>query len=83
MAALWRHLADTADVAGRLWDHWLSPAVRRRIADELPGGNADARTLAIWIAGYTTSARPPRPSPARRTRWPSGCVTMGSDTTGT
>ncbi|RQX12633.1 CRISPR-associated helicase Cas3' [Micromonospora arida] len=48
---LWRHLADSADVAGRLWDHWLSPAVRRRIADELPGGDADARTLAVWIAG--------------------------------
>ncbi|MEV1073902.1 CRISPR-associated helicase Cas3' [Micromonospora parva] len=48
---LWRHLADTADVAGRLWDHWLSAAVRRRIADELPGGDADARTLAVWIAG--------------------------------
>jgi len=48
---LWRHLADSADVAGRLWDHWLSPAVRRRIADELPGGDADARTLAVWLAG--------------------------------
>ncbi|ROO52782.1 CRISPR-associated Cas3 family helicase [Micromonospora sp. Llam0] len=48
---LWRHLADTADVAGQLWDHWLGPAVRRRIADELPGGDADGRTLAVWIAG--------------------------------
>ncbi|GAA1791229.1 CRISPR-associated helicase Cas3' [Planosporangium flavigriseum] len=48
---LWRHLADSVDVAGRLWDHWLSPAVRRRIADELPGGDADGRTLAIWLAG--------------------------------
>ncbi|MER7418497.1 CRISPR-associated endonuclease Cas3'' [Micromonospora peucetia] len=48
---LWRHLADTADVAGRLWDHWLSTAVRQRIVDELPGGDADARTLAVWIAG--------------------------------
>ncbi|MBO4208855.1 CRISPR-associated helicase Cas3' [Micromonospora echinofusca] len=48
---LWRHLADTADVAGQLWDHWLSPAARRRIADELPGGDTDARTLAVWIAG--------------------------------
>ncbi|WKU07292.1 CRISPR-associated helicase Cas3' [Micromonospora sp. HUAS LYJ1] len=48
---LWRHLADAADVAGRLWDHWLSPAVRRRIADELPGGDPDARTLAVWLAG--------------------------------
>ncbi|MFF4810993.1 CRISPR-associated helicase Cas3' [Micromonospora chersina] len=48
---LWRHLADSADVAGRLWDHWLSPAVRRRISDELPAGDRDARTLAIWLAG--------------------------------
>ncbi|MEV0609520.1 CRISPR-associated helicase Cas3' [Polymorphospora rubra] len=48
---LWRHLADSADVAGQLWDHWLGRAVRRRIADELPGGDADARTLAVWIAG--------------------------------
>ncbi|MEQ4299939.1 CRISPR-associated endonuclease Cas3'' [Plantactinospora sp. B6F1] len=48
---LWRHLADTADVAGALWDHWLGRAVRHRIADELPGGDADGRTLAVWIAG--------------------------------
>lgn len=48
---LWRHLADSADVAGRLWDHWLSPAVRRRIADELPAGDRDGRTLATWLAG--------------------------------
>src|SRR5690348_10196574 len=48
---LWRHLADTADVAGQLWDHWLGRATRRRIADELPGGDADARTLAVWLAG--------------------------------
>ncbi|WFE59286.1 CRISPR-associated helicase Cas3' [Micromonospora sp. WMMD712] len=48
---LWRHLADTADVTGELWDHWLGRAVRRRVADELPGGDADARTLAVWIAG--------------------------------
>ncbi|GID27486.1 CRISPR-associated helicase Cas3' [Paractinoplanes brasiliensis] len=48
---LWRHLADSADVAGRLWEHWLSPAVRRRIAGELPGGDSDGRTLAAWLAG--------------------------------
>ncbi|GHJ47253.1 CRISPR-associated helicase/endonuclease Cas3 [Catellatospora sp. TT07R-123] len=48
---LWRHLADSADVAGRLWDHWLSPAVRRRIARELPAGDADGRILARWLAG--------------------------------
>ncbi len=44
---LWRHLADSADVAGRLWDDWLSPAVRHRITDEV----ADGRTLAVWLAG--------------------------------
>ena len=27
------------------------PAVRHRIADELPGGEADGRTLAVWLAG--------------------------------
>ncbi|MFY1670224.1 CRISPR-associated helicase Cas3' [Plantactinospora sp. WMMB334] len=48
---LWRHLADAADVAGELWDHWLGRAVRHRIADELPGGDADGRTLAVWVAG--------------------------------
>ncbi|ROT31159.1 CRISPR-associated helicase Cas3' [Micromonospora sp. HM5-17] len=48
---LWRHLADTADVAGQLWDHWLGRAVRHRVADELPGGDADGRTLAVWLAG--------------------------------
>jgi CRISPR-associated endonuclease/helicase Cas3 len=48
---LWRHLADSADVAGQLWDHWLSPTVRRLIADQLPAGAADGRTLAVWLAG--------------------------------
>jgi CRISPR-associated helicase Cas3/CRISPR-associated endonuclease Cas3-HD len=48
---LWRHLADSADVAGHLWDDWLSPAVRRRIADELPGGDKGGRMLAVWLAG--------------------------------
>ena len=48
---LWRHLADAADVAGRLWDDWLGPAVRRLVAAELPGGDADGRTLAVWLAG--------------------------------
>ncbi|MER7461150.1 CRISPR-associated helicase Cas3' [Micromonospora sp. NPDC126480] len=48
---LWRHLADTADVAGQLWDHWLGRAARNRIVDELPAGDADGRTLAVWLAG--------------------------------
>lgn len=48
---LWRHLADAAGVAARLWDDWLSPTVRRLIAAELPGGDTDGRILATWLAG--------------------------------
>lgn len=78
---LWRHLADAADVAGWLWDHWLSPAVRRRIGDELPGGDADGRTLAAWLAGVHDVGKATPLSPARRAAWPSECVTAASDTT--
>lgn len=48
---LWRHLADAADVAGQLWDEWLSATVRARIGRELPDGDRDARTLVTWLAG--------------------------------
>jgi CRISPR-associated endonuclease/helicase Cas3 len=48
---LWRHLADSADVAARLWDTWVSTAVTSRIAGELPGGAADGRLLVRWLAG--------------------------------
>lgn len=48
---LWRHLADSADVAGRLWDQWLPGAVRERIARELPEGLSDGRRLVRWLAG--------------------------------
>lgn len=48
---LWRHLADSAGVAGRLWDFWLPAAVRQRISRELPGGDQDGRRLVRWLAG--------------------------------
>ncbi|TDQ53218.1 CRISPR-associated helicase Cas3' [Actinorugispora endophytica] len=47
---LWRHMADSAAVAGRLWDEWLPLSVRRLVADALPGGADDARWLAVWLA---------------------------------
>lgn len=47
---LWRHMADSAAVAGRLWDEWLPRQVRRLIAAALPGGEDDARRLAVWMA---------------------------------
>lgn len=46
-----QHLIDAADVAGELWDHWLSPNVRRVISDCLPGGEEDGRRLVRWSAG--------------------------------
>ncbi|MCU1613187.1 MAG: CRISPR-associated helicase Cas3 [Frankiales bacterium] len=48
---LWRHLDDTAAVAGRLWDEWLPASVRRVIAAAVDGDEARARRLAVWLAG--------------------------------
>ncbi|MFJ4518308.1 CRISPR-associated helicase Cas3' [Streptomyces sp. NPDC088816] len=44
-------MEDSAAVAGRLWDGWLPLSVRRLIAGALPGGEADARRLVVWLAG--------------------------------
>ncbi|WP_406360615.1 CRISPR-associated helicase Cas3' (plasmid) [Streptomyces sp. NBC_01544] len=48
---LWRHMEDSAAVAGLLWDMWLPASVRKLIASALPGGEQDARRLAVWLAG--------------------------------
>lgn len=47
---LWRHLADSAAVAGLLWDEWLPASVRSviragRLSEE------EGRTILIWLAG--------------------------------
>jgi CRISPR-associated helicase Cas3/CRISPR-associated endonuclease Cas3-HD len=47
---LHQHLDDTAAVAGQLIDHWVSPQVLDRIAQDLPDGVAGVRTLACWLA---------------------------------
>ncbi|MEV6601061.1 CRISPR-associated endonuclease Cas3'' [Actinoplanes sp. NPDC051346] len=47
---LWRHLADSADVAGLLWDRWLPRTVRDRVSSELPAAE-DGRRLVCWLAG--------------------------------
>lgn len=47
---LYRHMADSAFVAARLWDEWLPPQVRGLIASVLPHGESDARLLAVWLA---------------------------------
>ncbi|GAA1873460.1 HD domain-containing protein [Asanoa iriomotensis] len=41
---LWRHLADSADVAGHLWDHWLSASVRR-LVEAKPSEDTAAKEL--------------------------------------
>jgi CRISPR-associated endonuclease Cas3-HD len=47
---LHQHLTDTAGVARRLIDEWVSPQVVRRIARDLRGGHEDVRTVATWLA---------------------------------
>ncbi|KOG07707.1 CRISPR-associated helicase/endonuclease Cas3 [Streptomyces viridochromogenes] len=48
---LWRHMEDSAAVAGLLWDRWLPANVRALISEALPGGERDGRRLAVWLAG--------------------------------
>lgn len=48
---LWRHMEDSAAVAGLLWDQWLPRSTRNLIAAELPGAAYDARRLVVWMAG--------------------------------
>ncbi|MGW8712625.1 CRISPR-associated helicase Cas3' [Streptomyces sp. NPDC055753] len=48
---LWRHMEDSAAVAGLLWDQWLPVGVRKLIGEALPQGEPDARALAVWLAG--------------------------------
>ncbi|MFJ2738837.1 CRISPR-associated helicase Cas3' [Streptomyces sp. NPDC087440] len=48
---LWRHMEDSAAVAGLLWDEWLPANVRALIAGALPGGESEARLLLVWLAG--------------------------------
>ncbi|MER5629503.1 type I-E CRISPR-associated protein Cse1/CasA [Streptomyces nitrosporeus] len=48
---LWQHMSDSAAVAGLLWDEWLPRTIRRQVAEVLPEGEADARRLAVWLAG--------------------------------
>ncbi|GLF98744.1 type I-E CRISPR-associated protein Cse1/CasA [Streptomyces yaizuensis] len=47
---LWRHMADSAATAGKLWDVWLPAHVKDLVAEALPGGAADARLLTVFLA---------------------------------
>jgi CRISPR-associated helicase Cas3/CRISPR-associated endonuclease Cas3-HD len=47
---LWQHLADTADVAERLWDQWVPRTLSERLVSSV-GDEATARTLVAFLAG--------------------------------
>ncbi|MFI7084223.1 type I-E CRISPR-associated protein Cse1/CasA [Streptomyces anulatus] len=47
---LWRHMADSAAVAGRLWDEWAPDNVKALVADAFPQGARDARQVAVYLA---------------------------------
>lgn len=46
-----QHLDDTAAVAAKLWDAWLPLATRRHIAVPFGNDEAEARRLAVFLAG--------------------------------
>jgi CRISPR-associated endonuclease/helicase Cas3 len=48
---LLHHLLDTANVAGRLWEHRMPPTVRQRLAAAMGLDPDGARSLASLIAG--------------------------------
>ncbi|MBB6171325.1 CRISPR system Cascade subunit CasA [Nocardiopsis mwathae] len=43
-------MADSAAVAGRLWDVWLPRQVKDGVSAVLPGGADDARAMVVWLA---------------------------------
>ncbi|MCW5250145.1 type I-E CRISPR-associated protein Cse1/CasA [Streptomyces sp. SHP 1-2] len=47
---LWRHMADSGAVAGRLWDAWLPVSVRRLLAEPFGGDEEVARRLVVFLA---------------------------------
>ncbi|MDP5227049.1 MULTISPECIES: CRISPR-associated helicase Cas3' [Arthrobacter] len=49
--SLWRHMQDSAAVAGKLWDEWLSWAVKNRLQSACCSDDeSDVRTLVTWLA---------------------------------
>lgn len=48
---LYVHLLDSFNVAGLLWDEWLSESTRTYLAQSLGADEIIARTLLCWLAG--------------------------------
>ncbi|MGW1075160.1 type I-E CRISPR-associated protein Cse1/CasA [Streptomyces sp. NPDC002537] len=47
---LWRHMADSAAVAGKLWDEWVPDSIKALAAEPMPEGHEDARRLVVFLA---------------------------------
>jgi len=49
--SLHQHLEDTRNIAGQLWEHWLSPGQRRIILDSINSQDeSDGKNLALFSA---------------------------------
>ncbi len=63
-----RHLEDTAAVAGWLWDEYLPSVTRTFIADSMAAeSGAEARSLAMWLAGIHDVGKVSPPFAAKAT----------------
>ena len=63
------HLRDVAAVAEALWDLWLKPPVRRRVARTLGLEEPHARKWTAWLAGLHDLGKA---SPAFQYQWAPG-----------
>ena len=45
-----QHLADTAAIAGLLWDRWVTSSVKSLIVERTGGDAAASRALYVWLA---------------------------------
>ena len=48
---LYVHMADSALVAHKLWDEWVSDSIKRQISDCVDGDDLAAAALVSWLAG--------------------------------
>lgn len=45
-----QHMQDSGDVAGMLWDEWLSQSVKRQLVQSCGGSESSARSLLVFLA---------------------------------